>query len=767
MRFDALRAWLGAFLLAHSLCAVGAPFAYVANFIDDTLSVIDVATNTVVGVPIPTDSLPFGVAVSADGTRVYVSHWSGNVRVFDTATNTQVGADIVVGGALYGIAVNPAGDRVYVANNITDEVAVIDTTTHTVLTNVAVGSSPYDILVDPTGARVYVTNCCSDTVSVIDTATNTLDGVDIAVGNTPIGIAITPDGTRLYVSNENDDNVSVIDTATRLPVAGSPFAVGVGPAGIAVNPAGTRVYVANQGDNTISVIDVASNAVIDTFSSQGVVPQDIAIDPSGSFLYVTNTVSDDVGVFDLSTNAPVTLLPVGVSPIGVGIRPATVPGAPVIGTVTAGNGEATVSFTAPASSGGPAITSYTATCGAFTATGATAPLTVTGLTNGVTYSCSVTATNVIGTGPASATANVTPATVPDAPILVGPVPGNAQATVLFAPPAFDGGSPITSFTATCGAFSASAAASPIVVGGLTNGTTYSCSVVAINAVGTSVASASMNVTPVAPIVLTAPGAPTLVSVAPGNAQAIVTFTPPASNGGSPITGYTASCGAFSASAAGSPITVAGLANGTSYACSVTATNAIGTSIPSATMNVTPAVAAVTTYSAPSATGTGTITASFTGGGPGCTYDSPQFIPAPPGTAPVPPTKPGAGIAFPHGMFSFRTVGCAPGATLVFTITYPSPVEGALYWKYGPTPAVPAPHWYVLPATITGNTAVFSIKDGELGDDDLAANGTIVDQGGPGLGMLAGDVPTLSEWMLMLLAMSMMAIGLRSRARARA
>jgi len=79
--------------------------------------------------------------------------------------------------------------------------------------------------------------------------------------------------------------------------------------------------------------------------------------------------------------------------------------------------------------------------------------------------------------------------------------------------------------------------------------------------------------------------------------------------------------------------------------------------------------------------------------------------------------------------------------------------GTRYWKFGPTPDSAMPHWYELPATISGNTATFSITDGGLGDDDLAPNGTIVDQGGPGTGGSATapePVPTLSEWAMMVL-----------------
>jgi hypothetical protein len=90
-----------------------------------------------------------------------------------------------------------------------------------------------------------------------------------------------------------------------------------------------------------------------------------------------------------------------------------IPGAPTIGTATAGNTTATVTFTAPATTGGSVVTGYTVTSspGGITGIGGTSPITVTGLTNGVAYTFTVTATNGAGTSPASAASNsVTPGT---------------------------------------------------------------------------------------------------------------------------------------------------------------------------------------------------------------------------------------------------------------------------------------------------------------------------------------------------------------------
>jgi hypothetical protein len=91
---------------------------------------------------------------------------------------------------------------------------------------------------------------------------------------------------------------------------------------------------------------------------------------------------------------------------------ATVPGAPTIGTATAGDTTASVAFTAPGSDGGSAITGYTVTStpGSITASGASSPITITGLTNGTAYTFKVHATNAVGNSAQSAASNsVTPA----------------------------------------------------------------------------------------------------------------------------------------------------------------------------------------------------------------------------------------------------------------------------------------------------------------------------------------------------------------------
>ncbi len=124
-------------------------------------------------------------------------NFSNKVTVIDTTTNKVV-TTIDVGLAPAGIAVTPDGSKVYVANRaVNGTVSVIDTATNAVSATVAVGSNPVGVAVKPDGSKVYVANQGRhSTVSVIDTATNAVSAT-IDVGPTPAGVAVTSDGANI------------------------------------------------------------------------------------------------------------------------------------------------------------------------------------------------------------------------------------------------------------------------------------------------------------------------------------------------------------------------------------------------------------------------------------------------------------------------------------------------------------------------------------------------------------------------------------------
>ena len=172
------------------------------------------------------------------------------------------------------------------------------------------------------------------------------------------------------------------------------------------------------------------------------------------------------------------------------------------------------------------------------------------------------ATSRVGSGGAWAHAPNLPvlaATVPGLPTGVAAAPLNAAASISFGAAPING-SNINFYRATAspGGATATSSVSPITLGGLNNGTTYTITVTATNAAGTG-GGAATTVTP-----RTIPTAPAIGTATAGvnSVSAAFTPTPPANNGGSTITSYTATCGGQSASGAGSPINVVGLKNAT-------------------------------------------------------------------------------------------------------------------------------------------------------------------------------------------------------------
>jgi predicted phage tail protein len=372
---------------------------------------------------------------------------------------------------------------------------------------------------------------------------------------------------------------------------------------------GYNVYEATTSGGPWTFFGSTSGAVIHTLPVTGLTP--------GVTYYFTVKASSAYGLSAASNQAS---LITGNS---------TAPDAPtaVLATSDApvGNSVA-VSWTAPANNGGSAITGYSVTSSP--ASGPPAGCTLvaaltcdfTGLTNGVAYTFTVTATNTTGTSVASApSAAATPATVPNAPASLTATDGNGEVVLTWpaVTGANTGGSPITGYEVRVHLAGDAAYTSHIVTGltytatGLTNGQNYWFSVRAINAYGESDSAWSGTTTPAA----VAPGAPTAVTATPGNTSVAVSWTAPVSDGGSAIAGYNVFVstipGGLGTAANGSVLitgttaTVSGLTNGISYYFTVEAVNAMGPSSGSSQVTAIPT-------SGPTAPGAPTGVTAFAG-----------------------------------------------------------------------------------------------------------------------------------------------------------
>lgn len=309
---------------------MSAPFAYVANANDNNVSVVDIATNAVVGNPIPVGTRPVGVAVSPSGAKVYISNvYDNSISVIDSTTNLVI--DTITGlGAVQQIVLNVTGTRLYAVGGY--YVYTIDTSTDALIGSPILITPPQAsgcpisdgwLAINSTGTRLLVpTSDChfggfsqSGVVSVIDLQSNTvLAGVPVE--RAPMGAVFSADGASAYVANAVSDSISVIDMASNT-VIGPSIVLNQSsfPETLAINPTGTRIYVANNGRASVSVIDTTTNTLLGNEIAVGNLPAGIALNSTGSRIYVVNQSSNDVSVIDAKTNTVIG------SPISVGTNP--------------------------------------------------------------------------------------------------------------------------------------------------------------------------------------------------------------------------------------------------------------------------------------------------------------------------------------------------------------------------------------------------------------------------------------------------------------
>ncbi|MBC8364995.1 MAG: fibronectin type III domain-containing protein [Actinobacteria bacterium] len=291
---------------------------------------------------------------------------------------------------------------------------------------------------------------------------------------------------------------------------------------------------------------------------------------------------------------------------------ATAPGAPTSLSGTAGDTQVGLSWTAPASNGGSALTGYRVESSTNSGstwsdeaadTGSTSTsYTATSLTNGTGYMFRVSAINAVGTGTASGTTTATPVTTPGVPTSLSGTAGDTQVGLSWTAPASNGGSALTGYKVESSTNSGStwsdeaadtgSTSTSYTATSLTNGTGYMFRVSAINAVGTGTASGTTTATPV-----TTPGVPTSLSGTAGDTQVGLSWTAPASNGGSALTGYKIESSTNSGStwstvvadteSTSTTYTTTGLTNGTSYDLRVSAVNVAGTGSASGSTSSTP------------------------------------------------------------------------------------------------------------------------------------------------------------------------------------
>jgi len=268
---------------------------------------------------IPVGFYPVGTAVNPQTNRIYIAN-AGNdsVSVLDGASNTVI-ATAQIGRLPCATAVNPMTNRVYVSNVNSNNISVIDGGTNAVIATVPVGRGPCAVVVNPPNSRVFVGNYSDNTLSVLDGNTNAIVAT-IPLPSLPAGVGINTVTGRVYVTNGFQSSITVIDATTNIGIA--KVNVGSVPDAIGVNEATNRVYVGNYFGRSVTVIDGSNNTVIATIPV-GIGPAGIAVDSGTNRIYTANYMSASVSVIDGSTNTVTATIPVGKIPNGAAVNPST------------------------------------------------------------------------------------------------------------------------------------------------------------------------------------------------------------------------------------------------------------------------------------------------------------------------------------------------------------------------------------------------------------------------------------------------------------
>lgn len=272
------------------------PKAYVGNFKDNTVSVLDISAGTVLST-LPVSAGPDGIVVAADGA-VFVSGSSAStVDLIDSGSDT-VAQSVEVGKGPQGLALTPDGRYVLVAVNGDDRLAWIDIASRQVVGTVAV-PKPHTIAVHPNGQVAWVASQAPGHFALvaIDLRTRAVTG-SLALDKPPRDLEFSPDGSALYVTLAGVAAVQEVDTAQNRIVAQIP--TGISPhlaQHFSSMPFGVVVV---QGPGEVQLFDPVSRQPLRSIKV-GQQPHWMDRGIDANQLLVSNEGSNSVSILDLTS----------------------------------------------------------------------------------------------------------------------------------------------------------------------------------------------------------------------------------------------------------------------------------------------------------------------------------------------------------------------------------------------------------------------------------------------------------------------------------
>jgi YVTN family beta-propeller protein len=227
--------------------------------------------------------IPTYIAFNAAGTRAYVANQlDQTIGVIDVATNTQT-STIRVSGDVFIALPNSQDTRLYVGTN-DDRLYEIDRASGTVLRSVTLAGAAQTLAWHPNGYLLYASTFSGGTAVEVDTRSMTITRTFVTGGTTQ-QVLVAGDAAELFVADEALERVDVFNLVSGARVAS--ISVGGNAWGMALTPDQQQLYVGLVSQGEVAVVDRSSRTVVRRIATGGT-PRRIVFNQSGTLAIVTN-----------------------------------------------------------------------------------------------------------------------------------------------------------------------------------------------------------------------------------------------------------------------------------------------------------------------------------------------------------------------------------------------------------------------------------------------------------------------------------------------
>ena len=295
--------------------------AYVTNSYSNTVSVIDISENRLVG-NYPTGVAPVNPTFNRDWTKLYISNvLDGTLSVVDTKIGKIVATVPAGGPHPSGLRFLPDGKQLvisYIGDKVTDagSIGVMNLETGKLVKKIPVQAQSERFDITPDGKRAYVANIEGQTVSVVDLEKGSVITTIPSPEKFPFNVLVSPKGLRAFVAAVMGDTIIEIDTTTNTVVR--TIKTAAGPNGMTFTPDGDNILITSVYAGRLQSYNLSGKVVSDG-SFVGLLPGFIRLAPDGLKGIFVRPYGRQVSIFDGTTLQVIQNIETGIGPSTVAI----------------------------------------------------------------------------------------------------------------------------------------------------------------------------------------------------------------------------------------------------------------------------------------------------------------------------------------------------------------------------------------------------------------------------------------------------------------